>query len=1084
MLIARLFGPLELVVDGRQLGPRDLGGIKPRQLLGILLVERGHVVSKDRLADLLWGDAPPVNVAATLDTYASTLRRRLEPGRRRASRYVIGGGGGLLVPADVTDLDLDRFDGLVHAAEAHARGSDRTAALAALESALALVRGQVLEEEPYASWALRVRERYAEGELEVRLAAGGHALAGGDAAGALAHAQAMLAVDQVREAAHRVVMLACYRLGRQDEALHAFDRCRRVLSAELGVDPLPETVELHTAILRHDDARLGDGSPPREPARIRRPPAERDEDLPFLGRSRELAVLTAAAGRALGGASGLVVVEGEAGIGKSRLVAEVLNRLAPVRVGMGKCAEADRDLPYVPLAAALRALGAPALADAETLPALSEILPELPPSRLPPETARIRALESAAALLRQVAPVTLFLDDLQWADASSVAALAYLQRRCAGHGVLLLAAFRPEEVPHDSWVTELAPAERVKLGPLVEADLAPLGAGAAARLLARSGGHPLWLVELLRAGDEGGSGTPPRLAELIVARCRRAGPQAHRLMAAVSVLGRPFSPDLAAALVSDEPLRVAERLEELCARGLARAVGSDFGLRHDLIADALAAGVSPARRRLLHARALRALETTGASPGELAGHAVAAGLVEPALRWSLAAAAAAQRAWANAEAAEHFRRARAFADAHPDLLDPATREALLVEYGRVLVTLGRVEEAEEALRDARASAERRGDERAAFAAVEGLAIARQRGASDPVAALALGREALGAARRMGDVGLTARAHTLVGSPSGSLGLLDDEVAHCTRAVSIAEEAGGVPAAYPLGRVALGLHHQGRESDALAWADRAEATAAEQHDEETLLVARWVRALACAALGRARDAWASLDACAAVGRGEEVFWHARIPNTYGSILSDACLYAEALERDQESLEVAGSSPAGPVREAEFQTRLNLATDHLGLGDVAAATDQLAVVRAGAADVVYARFRWLARLRFLEAELAAATGKPDEAMEAAHACLALAAEHGQPKYEVRGRLALARAHLAAGEGEDARQAALTAARGAETLGFPTLAWCCWWAAHEAGAGSRARRNAQTWVRRAADGLDEPMRGRFLAAVPVEP
>lgn len=1083
MLIARLYGPLELEVGGRRLEARDLGGVKPRQLLTILLLERGHVVPKERLAELLWGDATPVNVAATLDTYASTLRHRLDPDRRRTGRYVRGGGGGLLVPADVLDLDLDRFDRLLSDADEHARRGDRRTARTVLESALSLVRGEVLEEEPHAGWALRARERYAERALAARGAAAEHALADGDSAGALKHADTALEVDPMREAAHRVVMVACYRLGRQDEALRAFDRCRSVLADELGVDPLPETTALHAAILRHDEMLLDSPAPP--PQRPPIPAVHSGGDVPFLGRAAELAELSAAAERALGGAGGLVVVEGEAGIGKSRLVTELLDRLGPATVGVGKCAEADRDLPYVPLAAALRPILSAAVGDAGSLPALAEILPELPASGLPPETARVRALESAADLLRQAAPAMLFLDDLQWADASTVAALAYLHRRCSGHPVLLLVAMRSEDVRSDSPAAQLTATARVSLGPLKAADLAPLGAGPeTARLIARSGGNPLWLVELVRAGAGADDGTPTRLAELIVARCRRAGPRAHRLLAAASVLGRPFSAELVAALVGDEPLRVVEQLEDLCARGLARPVGPAFSFRHDLIADALAVEVSPARRRLLHARALRELESTGATPGELAGHAVAAGLPDPALRWSLVAAAAARRAWANVEATQHYRRARTIIDEQPDLLEPSARETLLVEYARVLVTLGRVDEAEEALRAARASAEGRGDDRAAFAAVEGLAVARQRGASDPVGALALGREALATARRLGDPGLTARAHTLVGSPSGSIGLLDDEVAHCTRAVAIAEEAGLAPAAYPMGRVALGLHHQGRERDALAWADRAHVAATEQHDEETVLIALWVKALAYAALGRARDAIASLDSCGAVGRGEEVFWHARIPNTYGSVLADACLFGEALERDLESLAVAGSSPAGPVREAEFQTRLNLATDYLGRGDPDAAAKQLAVVRTGAPDVVYARFRYLPRLHFLEAELAAAAGDADAATAAAHACLSLAAEHGQPKYEVRGRLALARARLAAGDVTAARETALTAARTADALAFPALGWRCWWAAHEAGAGPEALAKAQACVERVAAGLDEPLRGRFLGVVPVRP
>jgi DNA-binding SARP family transcriptional activator len=1087
MLSARLFGPLELVVDGRRLGSRALGGVKPRQLLELLLVEHGHVVPKERLAELLWGDTPPVNAAAALDTYASTLRRALEPDRERGrSRYLVGGGGGLLVPAETVEVDLERFDTLIGEAEAHDRTGEPERARAALETALSLVRGQVLEDEPYASWALRVRELYDERAMAARLSAAEHALAAGDAAAALTHAHEVLHADRTREAAYRVVMVASYRLGRQDEALGAFERCRRALADELGVDPLPETVAVHEAILRRDEAALASRGPVHATRRVGDPATgvERDE-LPFLGRVDELDRSVAAARAALAGDGGLVLVEGEAGIGKSRLLAEVCARLEPARLGVGRCLDVDRDLPYVPLAAALRDLGAVTLPLTATLPALGEILPELPPTDLPPETARVRALEAVRDLLVGLAPVGLVLDDLQWADPSTVAALAYLQRRCAGEAVLLLGALRPEEVPDDAPVARLEPADRVRLGPLAVTDLEPLGdADTTARLFARSGGHPLWLSELVRAGDPGEGDAPPRLAELILARCRRAGARAHQLLAAASVLGRPFTPELLAVLTGADPVEVAEQLEDLSARGLARAVGQGFDLRHDLIAGALAAGVSPARRRLLHARALHELEAAGAPAGELAGHALAAELPEPALRWSLAAAAAARRAWANVEAAEHLRRARAVVDAHPELLDAAERERLLIELGGVLVMLGQVADAEAVLHDARVSAEERGDARAAFAALEGLAVARQRGASDPVAALALGREALTLADRIGDVALTARAHTLVGSPSGSLGLLEDEIEHCTRAVELAERAGLAPAAYPMGRVALGLHHQGREAEALAWTDRAEATAIEQHDEEALLAARWIRALAHLALGRSRDALVALDACAAVGRGEEVFWHARIPNTYGSILADLCLYEPALERDLESLEAVGSASGGALREAEFQTRLNLAADHLGLGDLDAATSQLAAVRAGADEVVYARFRWLARLHALEADLAVATGAVDQALTAAHACLTVATEHDQAKYEVRGRLALARARLAGGERVPARDAALEAARAAEQHGFGPLAWRCWWVAVEAGAGTDARRRAQAAVLDVADGLDEPQRAAFLDAVPVEP
>lgn len=257
MLTARLFGPLELTVDGRRLGSRDLGGVKPRQVFEILLVERGHVVPKARLAEMLWGDTPPVNIAATLDTYASTPRRALEPDRARGrSRYVVGGGGGLLAPAEAIEVDLERFDALVGQAEVQVRGGEPGQARTGLEAALELVRGEVLEDEPYASWALRLREVYAGRVVAARLSAAEHALAAGDPAAALAHAQEVVDGDRTREAGHRVAMVAAYRLGRQDEALSAFERCRRALADEFGVDPPPETVAVHEAILRRDDVAL------------------------------------------------------------------------------------------------------------------------------------------------------------------------------------------------------------------------------------------------------------------------------------------------------------------------------------------------------------------------------------------------------------------------------------------------------------------------------------------------------------------------------------------------------------------------------------------------------------------------------------------------------------------------------------------------------------------------------------------------------------------------------------------------------------------------------------------------------------
>jgi tetratricopeptide (TPR) repeat protein len=347
----------------------------------------------------------------------------------------------------------------------------------------------------------------------------------------------------------------------------------------------------------------------------------------------------------------------------------------------------------------------------------------------------------------------------------------------------------------------------------------------------------------------------------------------------------------------------------------------------------------------------------------------------------------------------------------------------------------------------------------------------------------VGKQAFIVAERIGDAGLLGRAHMLVGSPLTSLGRLDESLTHYDHALAQAARAGARPPPYAIGRIAMTLRFQGHDEQALAQCARAEQEAHAQHDEETLLMARWVRALALSALGRYRQAWHALDTIAEVGRGEEVFWHARVPNTYGAILSEVCLFGRALDRDQQSLEVARSSRATRVREAELHTRLNLATDHLGLGEPRKARAQLEEVRRQVAQVDYARFRWLARLHAIDAEIALAEDDPERARLAAESCLLLAAKHGQRRYDVRGHLVMGRALGMLGRTAAGRREARAAGKQAEAMGYPGLAWRAWWAAWELRGGPDDRKRAQSAVLRAAAGLDDPLRQEFLVAVPVE-
>lgn len=242
----RMFGPIGIQSAGHFLGPRDYGSVKPKQVLEILLAARGHLVPKDRLGDLLWGDKPPANVHAGLETYVSLLRRALGPKNGPARALIVTEPNAYRFAVEQADIDLDRFDGLLE----QAAPLTTSAARASLEQALALARGELFEDEPYAKWAEELRETYREKVQQARLDAAQAAVADRDYPSALTHAEAAIETDRFDERGYRVAMVALYALGRQHHALETFRRCRIALNEELGIEPLHETKALHTAILQ------------------------------------------------------------------------------------------------------------------------------------------------------------------------------------------------------------------------------------------------------------------------------------------------------------------------------------------------------------------------------------------------------------------------------------------------------------------------------------------------------------------------------------------------------------------------------------------------------------------------------------------------------------------------------------------------------------------------------------------------------------------------------------------------------------------------------------------------------------------
>ena len=238
-----LLGPLVVTTGARCVRGRDLGGAKPRGLLELLLLARGKSVSKDALADALWGISPPNNVAGTIEQYVSLLRRRLFDEAALSKRAIVTEPQAYRVDIGEVRVDLDRFDSLILRAE-HA---DVVTRRALLNDAVALAHGDLLEDAPYAPWAQWDRHVYRGRISRAHLALAHDSMMVSHYAVAVRHSEAALRFAPYSEQAFQAIMVANHALGHTDQARQTFARYREVAES-LEVDPTTETADIAAAI--------------------------------------------------------------------------------------------------------------------------------------------------------------------------------------------------------------------------------------------------------------------------------------------------------------------------------------------------------------------------------------------------------------------------------------------------------------------------------------------------------------------------------------------------------------------------------------------------------------------------------------------------------------------------------------------------------------------------------------------------------------------------------------------------------------------------------------------------------------------
>ncbi len=417
----------------------------------------------------------------------------------------------------------------------------------------------------------------------------------------------------------------------------------------------------------------------------------------FVGRQDELDRLTAALDEAAGGRFRVLVVGGEAGIGKSRLVAEFCGRAsaAGARVLDGACVPlGGSSIPYGPIVEALRRFirsAEQAERDSVLGPAIGELarlLPDLaePPRvelRSTPAWARGRFFEALIGVLGRLAaraPLLLVVEDLQWADRATLDLLAFLVRNLRDERLMLLATYRSDDVhrpqPVATFLSELERVERAERLELVPFNLAELrqlvglilgrepDSCLVARIHARTGGNPFFAEELLALGDPTTS-LPASLREVLLARVEALAKPTRALLQAASVAGTRVDLPILARVQGVEPDALSPLLREAVSHGILvplDGTAERFAFHHELLREAIHDDLLPGERSRLHARIAEALEafSAGQDPSlaaELAHHWMMAGELARALAASVQAGLAASQSFALADAQAQFERA-------------------------------------------------------------------------------------------------------------------------------------------------------------------------------------------------------------------------------------------------------------------------------------------------------------------------------------------------------------------------------------------------------------------------------------------
>ena len=867
--------------------------MKAQMLLAYLAMHPRQSHLRDKLATLLWDDAPAEQARLSLRQTLFAIRQMLPLDPMLVDR------DGVAFAADAVTVDVSEFEQL-------ARSHDPNE----LERAVALYQGDLLAgispgSAQFEEWLRAERERLHELALEAFAKLLAHQMKLDDTELAIQTALRMLSLDPLQEVTHRALMRLYARQGRRAAALRQYQLCVEVLQRELGVEPEEATKQVYRELVPQSSPRLAgsqaDSLPPQRRRRLRAYRRSRTLAAPLIGRDAEVDRLNQALAKACASHGHVVTVLGEAGIGKTRLITALQEATARrgAQALVGQSHETERLLAFGPWVHAIREAGILGSRALEGLGAgwiadLSYLFPELrqPEWPLPSEPIEaLRLFDAMTELVKSLAarrPLVLVLEDLHWADEMSVRLFAFLGRRLGGRRILLVGTAREEELDRASPVrrmlAELSQEERLvrlALDPLSREHTRVLVRSLAGeshadessltrledRVWALSEGNPFVIVESLREVLETAPRTsrpdlptlPAKVRELILGRFERLSDAGQHLLATAAVIGRDFEFRLLQRATDLGEVDAASAIEALVRTHMLHSVGERFDFTHDRLREVAYGRLLPTRCRMLHARVVAALEDMYGVPDavatvlpvrfsehieQLAYHAVRGELPEKAVPYLRQAGLRAAARSAPQDARAWFEQALALIETLPE--SPSTLEHafdIRVELRPVLTQLGELRQILERMREAEALAELLNDDRRR-GQVCAYAMDAHIWLGELDEARRCGTKALAIARVLGDLDLRIltttyleQVHYRLAEYERGVELANDNLA-ALPANRIYDKFGrNAPASvFSRNHLVVSLTHLGRFSEAAEYAAEAIRIAEPTHHAYTLVVA--------------------------------------------------------------------------------------------------------------------------------------------------------------------------------------------------------------------------------------------------------